>query len=96
MKNVVDQIRLMNYPHNTLVYCFIRKKFRALLGNEIVFNLRTLTIKRPTIDNNKTYSIRTNKFEFPPGNVDVEELLGYYNVVQVDEDTFKLKKVKNA
>ena len=95
MKTIVDQIRMNSYKGNAGIHCFVRKKLKALLGDEILFNPKTMEIRRPTIDNKKTLHIKNKYFAFYPENIEYEDYVGLYNVIQKDEDTFKLKKVKN-
>jgi hypothetical protein len=97
MKQVVDQVRMSFYnEHKSIIQFFIRKKLRALLGKEVVFDRKKLIIKKPGLDSKKIKEINTSYISFHVELEDLKEMLGLYDVVQTDTDTFILKKVKDA
>lgn len=88
-------ITMLQYPGGNGVYVLIGKKYRELLGNHIVFNYTTMIIKRPTLDNKKTYSIKTGHFAFSPRDGDEEKYFGKYLLEELDEDTFRLNRIED-
>jgi hypothetical protein len=60
---------------------------------EIVFDKRNLTLRVPTIYDNKTYKLRSNQFSF--GNMPEDaEPIGIYTL-EKEEDIFILTKTTN-
>jgi|SRR6187455_941700 len=96
MKTVIEQVTLRTYCNKAIVQFFVRKKIRELLGKEVVFNSKNLTIKRPSLDSKKIIDITCKQISFHVELEDIPAMLGKYDVIQLDEDTLILKKVKNA
>jgi len=97
MKNIVGTAKIKRKGSNQSVHCYLSAKFRRLLNCEfIVIDARKLIIKRASIDNQKSYSIKASLFGFTPKGEDVDSFVGEYNIKQVDEDTFILKRIKNV
>lgn len=92
MKQVVGTIRIYKPATKQGLRVYLCKNLNALLGNEVVFSLEKLIIKRPTIDSKITYSAKNKVFTCTPKDGNSEDYVGMYNVFQKDEDHFKLKK----
>jgi len=95
MKNIVGKVRVTNTESRTGLRFYLNKDFTELLGDSIIFLVSTMIIKRPNIDSHHTYSIKNKQFSFPMNTDEVSNFVGSYKVIQQDEDTFKLKKIKN-
>lgn len=96
MKNIIDQVRFRTYGNKPIVQFFLRKKISDLIGKDIIFDVKTLTMRRPTLDSRKFHMGKHNNISFYVEREDIPDMLGLYNVIQKDEDTFIFKKVKNA
>jgi hypothetical protein len=96
MKTIIDQVTLRTFGNKALIQFFIRKKVRAFLGGDIVFNKKEMTLKRPNVDSKNFYQAKSKHISFHVEVEDVPNMLGKYNVIQLDEDTLILKKVKDA
>jgi len=93
---VICVIRLTTCITSGGVRCRLKKAATDLLGDEIVFQMHNMCIKRPAIDSHRTYSIKKTKvFTFFPKIEEREEYIGFFKFCQKDEDTFYLKKVKD-
>ena len=96
MKNIIDRVTLRTYCNKAIVQFFIRKKVRAFLGEEIVFSRREMSLKRPNIDSKKIIGVASKHISFHAELEDIPNIIGKYDVIQIDEDTLILKKVKHA
>jgi hypothetical protein len=93
MKNIIGVVRM--YPSSQegksrALRIYFPKKVVEILGNSIVFDLNTLKIRRAEIDDVKTFTI--GSLHTSIGVDDPSYYFGDYNLIQVDEDNFKLKK----
>jgi len=94
---IVGKVSCRIYKYSRVVQAYLNKDIRNLLNcDDIVFNCAKLIIKRASIDSKRTHSIKSKYFTFVPRSGDLEDYIGSYNVVQVDEDTFILKKINNG
>lgn len=96
MKNILCVVNITKQTHQRGCRFTINNEVRNILGNEIVIDVNTLTIKRPTLDTKHTHSIKSGNVCFSHRTKVDEEFIGKYNLIQLDEDTFILKKVKDV
>ena len=98
MKNIIGHAKCTNNKFRPYtIYCYLHKEVRNILNCEsIVFNPDTLVFRRAGIDDRKVHSVAGSLFTFTPIREDASQFLGNYKVVQEDEDTFYLKKIKDG
>lgn len=92
MKNVVGQIKVYKDTQKKSLRLYMCKDLALIIGTELVFSLEKLSLRRPSIDSKKTYSAKNKVFTCTPKQGELEDYFGIYNVIQVDEDNFILKK----
>jgi hypothetical protein len=96
MKTIIDQVTLRTYCNKAIVQFFVRKKIRELFGKELVFDSKKMTIKRPTLDSKKIINVTCRQLSFHVELEDIPNVIGVYDVIQIDEDTLILKKSKHV
>jgi len=96
MKTSLGVITIHYYNFNRGLRVYLCRELLQHFGQDIVFNIKDMIITRPTIDSRVTFSIKSGQFSYLPKGVAPEDYVGKYNVIQKDEDTFKLKKIKNG
>lgn len=96
MENVIGQFSM--YAGNgrkRSLRIYFHKHLDKKIGGEVVFNIEKLTLKKPIIDSKNVYEVSNGQITYTTDK-EVDPYLGKYDVIQKDEDTFKLKKVKDA
>jgi len=91
---LISKVEFSHYSERSGIKCYLNRETVKILGDSIIFNLRRLEIKRPSLDAKKYLSIRKGTFSFFPPSDELDGYLGYYNLYQKDEDTFIFKKIK--
>lgn len=97
MDNIIGQIKIYSVkskPNHLRLY--FQQKVVDVLGDYIVMDILRLKIRRPTIDDDKTNKIKNLFTSAYIGEEDALRLKGNFNVIQKDEDTFKLKRIKDG
>ncbi len=92
MENIIGVIRM--YPSSgsrKAIRIYFPKKVVAILGNSIVFNIKKMKIRRASIDDVKTFTI--SNLHTSTAVEDPNIYYGHYNLVQKNEDEFKLKRI---
>lgn len=97
MKTTVGKAKIEKRGFNLSLHYYLSSAFKKILNCEFfVMDTRTLIIKRATLDNNKSYSVKSSRYSFILKTGDPEDYVGEYIIKQIDEDTFILKKIKDA
>lgn len=95
MKNVIGKMHINASTTNLKsLRLYFPKKIVAILGNSIVLDIEKLTIRRAEIDDQKTFNIGKLHTSINPEK-DISEYVGRYEVIQKNEDKFKLKKISD-
>jgi len=97
MKNIIGLVKIsVNKNSQISLKVYLAKGLTKIIGKEIVFNCREMVMKRPTLDSRNVHRANGSAFSFMPPMGAVEDYIGVYDVIQKDEDTFKLKRQKHA
>jgi hypothetical protein len=92
MKDIVGTIKIYRDSQKKSLRVYLCKNLNKLIGTEVVFNLKKLSIKRPTLDSERVYSAKNKVFTCTPRDEDIDDYIGVYDVFQKDEDHFKLRR----
>jgi hypothetical protein len=96
MKNIIGEATISSGSirfSSQSMKVYLKKSLYKLFSEEIEFNPISLTIRKVTVDSVNITKLNFRNFSFMT-NEDPDRLVGLYNVIQKDEDTFVMKKIK--
>lgn len=97
MSNIIGQVRVYSVtskPNHLRLY--FQQSAVDVLGHYVIIDLHKGKIRRPTIDDDKSHKIKHLFTSATVSEEDFPKFVGHYDIHQKDEDTFKLKKVKDG
>lgn len=98
MNNTIGEVRVYQVkskPNHLRLY--FQQQAVDVLGHYVIIDLKKKKIRRPTIDDDKSSKIKHLFTSTSISDEDnIADFIGRYNIYQKDEDTFKLKKVKDG
>lgn len=95
--SIIGQVRVYSIkskPNHLRLY--FQQSAVDVLGSYVIIDLEKKKIRRPTIDDDKTQKIKHLFTSATVSEEDFVRFVGHYDIHQRDEDTFKLKKVKDG